>query len=159
MLNFQILISQISGTVVMFSVLGILCVILYVLKYKKDFLKIIFASTSAMFVTYTLKYLLKIPRPEHMLVIETDPRFPSGHATMAAVVMTLIISYSNKHIKNNYLKYFLWILAIGWFMLVSYSRLYLHVHYPIDIIAGGLIGILSTMVVSKIFNHLRYYNS
>jgi undecaprenyl-diphosphatase len=94
-----------------------------------------------------------------MLVIETDPRFPSGHATMAAVVMTLIISYSNKHIKNNYLKYFLWILAIGWFMLVSYSRLYLHVHYPIDIIAGGLIGILSTMVVSKIFNHLRYYNS
>ncbi len=143
----------------MFSVLGILCVILYVLKYKKDFLKIIFASTSAMFVTYTLKYILKIPRPEHMLVIETDPRFPSGHATMAAVVMTLIISYSNKHIKNNYLKYFLWIVAVGWFMLVSYSRLYLHVHYPIDIIAGGLIGIVSTMVVSKIFNHLHYYSS
>jgi undecaprenyl-diphosphatase len=92
-----------------------------------------------------------------MLVAETDPRFPSGHATMAAVVMTLVIYYSNKHIKNDYLKHFLWIVAVVWFMLVSYSRLYLHVHYPIDVIIGGIIGIIRTIATLKIFKHLHYY--
>jgi undecaprenyl-diphosphatase len=159
MLAFQILVSQISGTLVMFSVIGITSIILYALKYKKDFYKILFSSISAMFVTYTLKYLLKIPRPAHMLVVETDPRFPSGHATMAAIVMTLIIYYSNKYIKNHYLKYTLYLVGVGWFTLVGYSRLYLGVHYPVDIIIGGLIGVISTVVVLKIFKRLHYYNS
>jgi undecaprenyl-diphosphatase len=159
MLAFQILVSQISGTAIMFSIIAVICVLFYVKNYKKDSLKIIFASTSAMFVTFALKYLLKVPRPVHMLVVETDPRFPSGHATMASVVMALIIYYSCKHIKNRYLRYFLYVCAISWFLLVSYSRLYLGVHYPIDIIAGGLIGILSTIIVMKIFKHLHYYAS
>lgn len=159
MLAFQILVSQISGTTIMFSIIAVICVLLYVKNYKKDSLKIIFASTSAMFVTFTLKYLLKVPRPAHMLVVETDPRFPSGHATMASVVMALIIYYSYKYIKNRYLRYFLYVCAVSWFLLVSYSRLYLGVHYPIDVIAGGLIGILSTIIVIKIFKHLHYYAS
>jgi undecaprenyl-diphosphatase len=143
----------------MFSIIAVICVLLYIKSYKKDSLKIIFASTSAMFLTLTLKYLLKVPRPAHMLVVETDPRFPSGHATMASVVMALIIYYAHKHIKNTYLKYSLYICAVAWFALVSYSRLYLGVHYPIDILAGGLIGIVSTVIVLKIFKHLHYYSS
>jgi undecaprenyl-diphosphatase len=158
-LNFQILISQISGTGVMFGIIVFICILVYIKNYKKDSLKIIFASTFAMFVTFTLKYLLNVPRPAHMLIVETDPRFPSGHATMASVVMALVIYYSNKHIKNSYLRYFLYICAVSWFLLVSYSRLYLRVHYPIDIIAGGLIGVVSTVIVMKIFKHLHYYNS
>lgn len=112
-----------------------------------------------MFLTYTLKYLLKVPRPEHMLVIEHDPRFPSGHATMAGVVMALIIYYAYNHCENRFVRYLLYFCALSWFILVSYSRLYLHVHYPIDIIAGGIIGIVSTIVIIRIFKHLHYYNS
>lgn len=159
MLGFQILISQISGTAVMFIMIAVFSVALCFLKHIKDMFKIIFSSVFAMFVTFTLKYLLKVPRPAHMLVIETDPRFPSGHATMAAVVMTLVIYYSHKHIKNKYLRYFLYIVAVAWFAIVSYSRLYLGVHYPIDILVGGIIGIASTIIVMKIFKHLHYYTS
>lgn len=157
MLNFQILISQISGTAIMFSIIAVVCILLYIKNHKKDSLKIIFTTTSALFVTFTLKYLLKVPRPAHMLVVETDPRFPSGHATMASVVMALIIYYSHKHIKNRYLKYLLYLCAVSWFVLVSYSRLYLRVHYPIDIVVGGLIGVVSIIIVMKIFKHLHYY--
>jgi undecaprenyl-diphosphatase len=159
MLNFQIFISQISGTLIMFSIVGLLSVILYILNYKKDVYEILFASVSAMFITFTLKYLFNIPRPMHMLVTETDPRFPSGHATMAAVVMTLVIYYSHKHIKNTFWRYFMYITAICWLIIVCYSRLYLQVHYPVDVIFGGLIGITSTIITLKIFKHLHYYNS
>jgi undecaprenyl-diphosphatase len=78
---------------------------------------------------------------------------------MAAVVMSLVIYYSHKHIKNDYLRYFLYVVSVAWFALVSYSRLYLGVHYPIDILAGGVIGVASTIIVMKIFKHLHYYTS
>lgn len=110
-----------------------------------------------MFVTYTLKYILKVPRLENMIIFEDSYRFPSGHATMAAIVMSLIVYYSNRQVKNLFLKYFLYIIAIGWFVLVGISRMYLNAHLLIDIVAGGVIGILATVVVIQVFRHLHYY--
>jgi len=110
-----------------------------------------------MFVTFTLKYILKVPRPETIILFEDSYRFPSGHATMAAIVMSLIIYYSHKKVQNMYLRYFLYILGASWFVLVSYSRIYLHAHVLIDVFVGGLIGVLATVVVMKVFRHLRYY--
>jgi undecaprenyl-diphosphatase len=141
----------------MFILSVLLAVILFLKNYKKDFYKILFASSMAMFVTLMTKSVLKIPRPEHMLIIEDGYRFPSGHATMAGVVMSLGIYYAHTHIKNKYLRYVVYVCAVGWYVLVCYSRLYLQVHYLIDVIAGGIIGILSTIVVLRIFKHLHYY--
>jgi undecaprenyl-diphosphatase len=157
MLQFQIFITNIAGPEIMFILLVLFSIFLYIKNYKKDFYKILFTSTTAMFGTLILKTLLKIPRPEHMLITETGYGFPSGHATMAGVIMSLGIYYSNTHIKNRYARYFLYIISICWYLIVSYSRLYLQVHHPIDVIAGGIIGILSTIVVFKIFKHLHYY--
>jgi undecaprenyl-diphosphatase len=157
MLTFQIFITTISGPEIMFlfSVLFALC--LYLRDYKKDFYKIFFASTLAMVTTFIIKYTFKIARPEHMLALEDGYGFPSGHATMAGVVMSLGIYYSYIHVKNMYQRYFLYTLSVSWYFLVSYSRLYLHVHYSIDVIVGGIIGVLSTVVVIKIFKHFHYY--
>lgn len=157
MLEFQIFISQIAGVKAMFIIVLLLLTLLYVFQYKKEFYKIIFVSTSAMFVTYTLKYILKVPRLENMIIFEDSYRFPSGHATMAAIVMSLIVYYSNRQVKNLFLKYFLYIIAIGWFVLVGISRMYLNAHLLIDIVAGGVIGILATVVVIQVFRHLHYY--
>lgn len=157
MLEFQIFVSQIAGVKTMFFVFALLLVVLYVFKYKKDFYKIIFISTSAMFVTYTLKYILKVPRLETMMLFEDSYRFPSGHATMAAVVMSLVMYYSYKKVSSIFLRYFLYILAVSWFLLVSYSRIYLHAHLLIDVVVGGLIGVLATVVVMKVFKHFHYY--
>jgi undecaprenyl-diphosphatase len=157
MLEFQIFVSQIAGVKVMFFAVLLLLVALYIFQCKKDFYKIIFVSTSAMFVTYTLKYILQVPRLETILVPENDFRFPSGHATMAAVVMSLIIYYSHKKVRNLYLRYFLYALGVSWFVLASYSRIYLHAHILIDVVVGGLIGVLATVVVMRVFRHLRYY--
>lgn len=158
MLDFQIFISQIAGVKVMFISTLLLLTFLFVFQYKKDFYKIIFISTSAMFVTYTLKYLLQVPRLETIFIPESDFRFPSGHATMAAIVMSLIIYYSHKKVRNLYVRYLLYALGVSWFVLVSYSRLYLHAHILIDVVVGGLIGVFATLVVMKVFRHLHYYS-
>ena len=141
----------------MFLVLILVAVILYKVHDIKEFYKVFFTSTLAMCITYTIKYLLKIPRPDDMLVFESDYRFPSGHATMAAVVMALGIHYTYVHVKHKPLRYVLYTVAVFWYLLVSYSRLYLHVHYLIDVLVGGAIGIFSTTLVLAMFKHLRFY--
>lgn len=157
MLNFQIFVSQIAGVKAMFVAVLLLLVLLYLFQYKKDFYKIIFISTSAMFVTYTLKYILQVPRLETILIPESDFRFPSGHATMAAIVMSLIVYYAHKKVRNTYVRYFLYALGVSWFVLVSYSRLYLHAHILVDVVVGGFIGVFATIIVMRTFRHLHYY--
>jgi len=153
MLHFQILISQISGPELMFGLAVLFAIYLYTKNYRKDFFIIFLTSTGAMATSFILKHLLKVPRPEHMLVIEDGYRFPSGHATMAAVVMSLGIYYAHKHIQSRPLRLMLYVCAVGWYLLISYSRLYLNVHYPIDVIAGGAIGIIATIIALYVVNY------
>jgi membrane-associated phospholipid phosphatase len=157
MLLFQTVVSQIAGPFIMFSALLTVSVLLYKKNDTKEFYKVFFTSTLAMCISYTLKYLFKIPRPDTMLIPEGDYRFPSGHATMAAVVMALGMHYAHTHIKNKSLRYTLYTIAFLWYALVSYSRLYLQVHLLIDVFVGGAIGVFSTVLILKLFKHLRYY--
>ncbi len=157
MLNIQILISEISDTKIMFTFLILISLFLFYKKQNKNFLIVFFSTCTAMFATYSLKHILKIPRPENMLVFADGYRFPSGHATISAVICGLVIYFSSKHVKDKIHKYILYFIAILWCVLVSYSRLYLGVHMFIDVFTGALIGTLSVFGVIKIFHHLHYY--
>lgn len=156
MLAFQILISKIAGPEIMFILVTIVATFLYKKNNTRDFYTILFTSSFAMITTYTIKHLLKIPRPDTMLIPEVGYRFPSGHATMAALVMSLGIYYAHRYVHDKQLRYFLYISAVAWYILISYSRIYLHVHFLIDVIAGGIVGVLSTIIVVKIVR--RFYS-
>lgn len=87
----------------------------------------------------TLKPLIARARPfnvntDILLLIKapTDFSFPSGH-TMSSFAAASVVWFNNK-------KY--GIAAIVLATLIAFSRLYLYVHYPTDVLAAVIIGVI-----------------
>ncbi|MCL1146434.1 phosphatase PAP2 family protein [Shewanella marinintestina] len=92
---------------------------------------------------FILKNLIRRPRPCHALVggsasLEPADKFslPSGHTAAAFVMATSIYFIYPEFI------YF----AALWAISVGCSRVILGVHYPLDILAGALLGIVSVIL-------------
>ena len=67
-----------------------------------------------------------------------DYSFPSGHTgTSFAAAVVLFLSYPKK--------YSFWFLVLAF--LIGFSRLYVGVHYPTDVLAGALIGTVIAVCV------------
>ena len=66
-----------------------------------------------------------------------DPSFPSGHSAISFCMLTVILFFS----KSKTINIMSTVLAI----LIAFSRLYLYVHFPSDVICGIIIGILSAL--------------
>jgi len=91
-----------------------------------------------------IKYYFPQPRPLIELGIENifymgDPltygSFPSGHSASAMVIARYLM-VNHQSDSNNYIY-----LAYG--ILISLSRVYIGVHFPVDIVVGALIGYFS----------------
>lgn len=79
-----------------------------------------------------------------LLVLKpTDPSFPSGHSAISFCMMTVIVLFSKSKSLN--------IMAIVLAFLIAFSRLYLYVHYPTDVIVGALLGVLTAVLGSKFY--------
>jgi undecaprenyl-diphosphatase len=74
--------------------------------------------------------------------------FFSGHASNSMAVATFIYSVMHRHYKYGYLLFL-------WPLVFAYSRIYLGLHYPIDILCGYLFGIFSGYLVFKIYKTVQ----
>lgn len=84
-----------------------------------------------------------------LIAVPKDFSFPSGHSMISFTVAAVLFCYNKK----------LGIPALVLAALVAFSRLYLFVHFPTDVLAGTVIGIgigiLSFFVVNKIADRVK----
>lgn len=93
-----------------------------------------------------LKAWFAIPRPQidHLMDTVYGYSFPSGHATAATVAALAIASF--------YKRRSIWAICVIGLVGCCASRVYLGVHFPIDLIGGFIVGL--TIVVAYML--LRY---
>lgn len=115
---------------------------------KKDALVFTFILSFGVFLNIALKYLFQRPRPDFLpLANESSYSLPSGHSMNSFVFYTCISFFIFRKLKNKSLKIFLIGTSILLIFFVGISRIYLGVHYPSDVLAGFLTGLLWFVLV------------
>ena len=112
-------------------------------------LVLLYAVQSA--VIYGLKFLIQRQRPFLFLDMASklskgpeqilDPSFPSAHAGLSFMMATLLSFWFPRY-------RIIFYIAAGF---IGWTRIYLCVHYPTDVIAGALLGYGLTKVFSFYF--------
>lgn len=145
----------------------LLILILCIKSFKRRFYIPVLALIFCFFLTDRAnsisKKLTKRYRPSHNTEIQTQVHivngyrgglysFFSGHAANSLGLALLASMFFKKK--------WLIIFLISWSLLVSYSRIYLGVHYPSDIIVGWIFGALIAVFVYKITEKIlkRFWN-
>jgi undecaprenyl-diphosphatase len=81
----------------------------------------------------------------------TDSSFPSAHVAGVAAVMTVLLVFYRKRLR------WLWPVAILAALLMAFSRLHNGVHYPTDVAAGALLGVVLGGMAVKIAEWMNVY--
>jgi undecaprenyl-diphosphatase len=117
---------------------------LYLLLQRKveTFILLLAAILGGVLFTEILKELFGRPRPDLVPhgTIATSTSFPSGHSIYAAATyLTLAVILIRVHTQRRMRALFV-ISALVITFLVGFSRVYLGVHWPADVLGGWLVG-------------------
>ena len=142
---FALLTTQLGNFWFAIGIVGLL----FVIRWNPALSLVVLKNTLVAYVVVqAVKLLVGRPRPM-ILLSEVTARemavfgngFPSGHTALATVVSLTLLPYLPKYLR--------W-LPVVWIGLVAWSRIYLGVHAPLDVVGGIIIGLLVAKLVDLV---------
>jgi len=96
-----------------------------------------------------LKNVVARPRPcwldsgvDMLVAVPMDFSFPSGHTLASFIAATILLRYDKR----------LGIAALVMATAIAFSRLYLYVHFPTDVLCGAVFGVGIGLAVCALFD-------
>ncbi len=139
------------------SVLTITAGILIILACRKKwqaFTQVAFGIAGAGLLNFTLKLIFERNRPQlwEWIIHESSYSFPSGHAmlTGALAFTVIVLAWHTRY------RYAAIAGGTAYIMLIGFSRLYLGVHYPTDILAGWCVSLAWVLAVGTILGAVHW---
>jgi len=124
---------------------------------RKLGIKLFFVLILSIIVNYSLKNLFMLPRPCQInpsfeIIKFKSYSFPSGAAQNAILIPLIFIN----HFKNKK-----WPIFIGsfYFLLISFSRMYLGAHFLSDLLGGWIVGVLLFLIYRYLFPKIEKHVS
>lgn len=139
------------GSTVILTVLGIGFVVwFYLADWKRAIMVFLMTNAGAAVLLNTLKFSFARPRPQPYFdtILPTSFSFPSGHAMFAICFFGILAYLIHARYNRRAAQIAAWTIAIPLIFLIGFSRIYLGVHYPSDVIAGFAAGFVWLVAVA-----------
>lgn len=136
-------ITALGSTVVLLLVVGAVGGFLWLQNQPRLLLLLISAMAGGTLLNAAMKTTFERPRPTvvpHLREVFTYS-FPSGHAALSAIVYLTIGVLLFEVVKGRAARLYCLAVAMMATALVGFSRVFLGVHYPTDVLAGWAAGI------------------
>lgn len=145
------------GSGVVTGLLTLIAVMFLFLARRRAYAVLVLACAAGTLVFMaTLKSLYERPRPTS--VTHIDPpgglSFPSGHSMISAALYLTLAVMIARALPERRLRIF--VICTGAFiaMLVGFTRLYLGVHYPTDVLGGWIVGLTWALICGIVARRL-----
>lgn len=155
-------ITQLGDVIIFFPLISIF--IIYAPKLWESLLT---SSILSGLVSVVMKKLFAIPRPASVYDNESftiigqkligNHSFPSGHSIATFVIITVLL-YA--FMPSRKIRRFFWIIPVilvG--LIIAFSRVGVGAHYPLDVVAGSLIGYIVSVIGISINNQTNWLKS
>ncbi len=139
-----------------------ICGLLFIFGGEKG-RKVAILGLAALFISnvivYSLKFIIAEPRPfltlhnVDLLVTESEAySFPSGHTASSFAAATIIgLKYKFNFREKSYGLIYPLLAFAG---VIGFSRIYIGVHYPLDVLFGAIVGIVSALLTLKVEDNI-----
>jgi undecaprenyl-diphosphatase len=139
------------------SLFVIALLLLYVFDQKRATALLSITMSGEAVLGIVLKLSFQRPRPEAFFGFEPPASysFPSGHAFASLCFFGALAWIATTQIKSTGKIILVWLIAAFFILIIGSSRIYLGVHYPSDILAGYLAGVVWLSAVYSADHRLR----
>lgn len=161
-LNSMMLDVTALGGLALTIVLGLLASIIFLLaRDPAAAIHLILTASGGFLISIWSKNLVLRPRPSIIpqLIHVSGFSYPSGHSITSACIYLTMAILACRHFKPIKTRFALLALAGIMITLISFSRIYLGVHYPSDTLSGALIGLAWALFMAALFAKTHFLKS
>jgi len=129
-------------------------ILIYLFRGKRHTILFVSAISLGALLVYLMKIYFNVPRPDGGVMEVFGKSFPSGHATVATIFFIMLMYSFDKYLSSAKRNMFNLFCLLG-IVLVSFSRIYLGVHWFSDVLFGVFLGSLICYLVVYVSDRVR----
>jgi undecaprenyl-diphosphatase len=133
------------------------CIALWLIGHPRRAILIAVTTAGGSFLMWVLKIGFHRHRPEPFFDtrLPASYSFPIGHAMLSFCLCLSAAALFSTNQKSRWAHVAIWIFWVGLSGAIGYSRIYLGVHYPSDVLAGYLAALVWSLAVGSAYQKWR----
>ena len=149
--------SEIGSPLVVTLIAAASCVALWFVGHPRRAILIAVTAGGGSILMWVLKAAFHRHRPEPFFDtrLPLSYSFPSGHAMLSFCLCLSAAALFAANRKSLLVRVVIWVFWVGLSGAIGYSRIYLGVHYPSDVLAGYLAALVWALTVGSVYQRWR----
>ncbi len=149
--------SALGSVAVVTLIVVLAATFLVLVKRRGEALLLVATSVGATLTLVVLKTVFGRERPTVVsaLATEVDLSFPSGHSLIASAIYPTLGLLLARTFKDQHLKVFVLAAAACLTLMIGFTRIYIGVHYPTDVLGGWMLGLSWAILCALVSQRLR----